>query len=133
MQGIATPLQTALRALARRKQVICRNGNVTDKPLGPKIDRNRPVERSADALEHDLTEALALWLSNRRAAALLPVEPDPIVVGIARPADRNRAGRARQGTVLGRVGGELVHDQAERLHGRRREEYFRSLQDDLRA
>src|SRR5436305_10996805 len=98
---IATALRAGLRAFGRQKQVIRRNGDVADEPVRPEVDRNRPVERSSDALEDHLTEALALRLPDRRTTTLLRVQPDALVTPIARPAKRDRPCRARQRTVLG--------------------------------
>src|SRR4029077_11167024 len=99
MHRIAGAPRPALGALARRKQVVRRNRDVADEPLGPKVDRNIAIERSPDALENDLTEALPLRLPERRPPTPLPVQPDSVAVRIPRPADRDGAGRTRQRAV----------------------------------
>src|SRR6476659_6045317 len=117
MHRIAGAPRPPLGALSGRNQVIRRNRDVADEPLGSEVDRNIAIQRSPDALEYDLPEALAFRLPDRRPAALQPIELDPVIAWITPPTDCNRAGRARQRAVLGRVGGKLMHNQAERLHG----------------
>ena len=68
----------------------------------PRSARTRPARTPCGAANH------------RRPAALLPGELHALAPAV--PADRHRPGRARQRAMLGRVGGKLVHDQAERLH-----------------
>src|ERR1051325_10151302 len=78
-------------ALARDEQVVGRNRDIADKSFRPEFDRDGAVERCADALEHDLTEAFPPRLLDRRAALLLPVEADAVSLLVARPGDRDLA------------------------------------------
>ena len=70
--------------------------------------------------------------STARAAALGQVSATPFV-RVARPVDRDRARLDRERAMLGRVGGELVHDQPERLHRLRLQKNLRPLRDDAAA
>src|SRR6188474_3019193 len=100
--------ETARKPLMRQ-EVYRPYGDRTDEPLWAEIDRDGAVERGPDPLEHHLPEALVARCRDRRPAAFPPGQLHAALLAV--PADRHRPCRVRQRAVLGRIGGELVHDQ----------------------
>src|SRR5437588_6214251 len=88
---------------AAGKKIARRDRHRASEPFGAEVAFDLALERSADALEHDLAETGARRCSDRRPAALGPVQFHAIA-GLPLPVDLHFAALSGERAVLGRIG-----------------------------
>ena len=122
---VESRLRKPAQALMRQK-ILRPDIDRADKSLGRKSIAMSPSSEAPIRSNTTWPNPLRARRFDRRAAALLPGELHAVRCRRASQPIATEPAGARQRAMLGRVGGKLVHDQAERLHRLRPQIHLRS-------